>query len=495
MRGAPLPRTALISLWFAIIGALIAVTAAIAAAVSQPPVVAAKPSPPSVQSPLIGAYYSVWFPGNAAQGTLRQHLIPRQGADPAKVDSADPRVAEQAIAQASKSGISFFALDWWPSRPTLTPNVDAFVRARNLSDIKFCFLYETWDLGFDAGTESTPVTPGLEAKFDQDLLLFAHKYFSNPSYLRIGGRPVVVLYLTRTLTGDVSGMMTGARSLLKSQGYDPFFIGDEVSWRVTGVNTPGGAQGFTSTPQVSRIDLFDAITAYSLYAGGPPDPSTPQADFENFPGATKIASDEVGLYRTYQLATGGRIPVLPDVTPGLNTRGVRLQVNQHAQPRQWLPGQSSGSTLQGYLDQIAKPVLDPSLPMVFVTSWNEWNEDTAIQPIGGTATSKDDSPSGSDYTQGYRYGGEGNVDLDVLRNFAEVAWGRVLSATGAPVPHAEVTEIADGRSINTVRADSAGWYVVPRSGGCPTSLTVESSGDTRRFMCSPTAAIRVDLHG
>ncbi len=461
------------------------------------PAPAALPTPktlaPSVWSPQIGAYYSDWFPSNSAQGTMRQHLVPRQGADPTAVDSADPRVAEQAIAQATRSGISFFALDWWPSRPAQNQNVDAFLRAKNLADIKFCLLYETWDLGFHAGTESTPITWALEAEFDQNLLEFADKYFPNPSYLRIDGRPVVVLYLTRTLTGDVGGMITGARTLLEAHGFDPYFIGDEISWRVTPVDSTGDGLALTQSPQVSRLSLFDAITAYSLYSGGPPDPLSPQQDFENYAGDTNLVNDELGLYRKYQQATGGRVPVVPDVMPGLNTRGVRLQVNEHAQPRQWLPGESAGSTLQQYLAQIAGPVVEPSLPLVFVTSWNEWNEDTAIQPVGGVPTSKDDSPSGTAYTQGYTYGGEGDIDLQVLRDFADVAWGRVVGPTGRPVPHARVVESAHGRPVNSVLADSEGWYVLPRSGVCPAPMVVTAGDGSVAFTCSLSVARRVDL--
>jgi hypothetical protein len=288
-------------------------------------------------------------------------------------------------------------------------------------------------------------------------------------------------------------MMTRARTLLEERGFDPYFIGDEISWRVTAEDAPGDVPDLTQTPQASRIDLFDAVTAYSLYSGGPPDPMSPQQDFENYPGLTNLVSDEVGLYRKYQQASGGRIPVIPDVLPGLNTRGVRLQANEHAQPRQWLPGDSSGSTLAQYLSLIARPVLDPSLPMVFVTSWNEWNEDTAIQPVGGVPTTKDNSASGNEYTQGYTYGGEGSTDLDVVRNFAEVAWGRVVSATGRPAPHVRVIEFDQGRPASSVLTDSEGWYVVPRSASCPDALAVGVAGDIRGFVCSPTVAQRVDL--
>jgi glycoprotein endo-alpha-1,2-mannosidase len=498
-----------VALWLVVVGGLVALAGAGAAArttttrrpsAALPVGAAGSPSagvptlPPSVRSPLIGAYYSDWFPSNSTQGTLRQHLVPDQGGDPTRVDSADPRVAEQAITQASRSGIDFFALDWWPSRPKQDQNVDAFVRARNLGDIKFCILYETWDLGFQPGNESTPVTPGKEFEFDENLLSFARKYFANPSYLRIGGRPVVVLYLSRTLTGDVSGMINGARALLRAHGYNPYLIGDEISWRVTDPNEGPDALSLTQTPQVSRLALFDAITDYTLYAGGPPDPLSPEHDFDTYPGQTDLVRDEVGLYRTYEQATGGWIPVIPDVMPGLNTRGVRLQADQHAQPRQWLPGAASGSTLQQYLDQIAEPVLEPSLPMIFVTSWNEWNEDTAVQPVGGVTTSRDDSASGTEYTQGYTYGGEGSTDLHVIRNFADAAFGRVTGASGGPVADARVVETAGGRPVDSVRTDQEGYYVMPRTGACPTAMALSAVGRSRTYTCSSRRSEQVDFH-
>jgi hypothetical protein len=62
------------------------------------------------------------------------------------------------------------------------------------------------------------------------------------------------------------------------------------------------------------------------------------------------------------------------------------------------------------------PSVDPRVPIVFVTAWNEWNEDTGIQPIEGVPTSTDDSPTGDEYTQGYTYGGEGDSELVVLHH-------------------------------------------------------------------------------
>jgi glycoprotein endo-alpha-1,2-mannosidase len=451
------------------------------------------PLAPSTTSPLLGAYYSDWFPGNSSEGTLRQHLVPSQGSDPTLVNSAEPSVASRAIAQASKAGISFFALDYWPSRPAQNKNIRAFVRANDLRDVHFCLLYETWDLGYDAAHEATPVTLPLERKFDRQLLQFARTYFTNPQYLRIQGRPVLVLYLTRTLTGDVGGMITQARRRLRQHGYDPYLIGDEVFWRVTRESPPATGSDLTTSPQVARMEEFDAVTSYSLYGGGSDSALVPSHDFVGYPGTTSIVRDEVSLYRRYSTATVGRVPVIPDVSPGVNTRGVRLSVNEPAEPRQWRAGESAGSTLTQLLRTVARPVLDPRLPMVFVTSWNEWNEDTGIQPVGGTPTSRDDSPTGTAYTQGYTYGGEGSVDLSAIRNFEAVAWGRVTGVKGGPAAGLQVTASHNGRIVSRALTNAAGWYVMPRAKGTSGDLILRAGGRSESIRSSTSVARRSDF--
>ena len=373
--------------------------------------------------PLVGAYYYLWNPENFAGGTLRAHLVPPQLPAGSLVNSASPRTAARDITNARKAGINFFAIDWWPydagySGADYRDADDAmrsFLKAPNISQMRFAMFYETWNLGYDPGRESTPVTFQMELHFDADMTSFAKDFFHNPSYLRIDGRPVVFLYLTRTLTGDVAGMIQGARTVLKRLGFNPYFIGDEVYWRVTPENPNPAGPILTTTPQVDRIEQFDAITSYILYYGDPDWLLGPTNDFTGYPGTTNIVADERHLMSEYSAATDGRVPVIPDIASGFNDRGFRLPTNHPAQPRQWLPGEGPASTLDHLFRCVAIPEVSPALPVVMVTSWDDWNEDTGIEPIGGTPTDVDDSPSGTAYTQGYTYGGEGRKALTALR--------------------------------------------------------------------------------
>jgi glycoprotein endo-alpha-1,2-mannosidase len=397
--------------------------------------------------PLVGAYYYLWNPENFAGGTLRAHLVPPQLPAGSLVNSRSPKTAARDITNARKAGINFFAIDWWPDDPGYSGEdyqgaddaMQSFLKAPNISQMRFAMFYETWNLGFDAGRESTPVTFQMELHFDADMASFAKNYFHNKSYLRIDGRPVVFLYLSRTLTGDVAGMIQGARTVLKRLGYNPYFIGDEVYWRVTPENPNPAGPLLTTTPQVNRIEQFDAITSYILYYGDPDWLLGPTEDFTGYPGTTNIVADERHLLNEYSAATDGRVPVVPDIASSFNDRGFRLPTNHPAQPRQWLPSEGPASTLDHLFRCVAIPEVSPTLPMVMVTSWDDWNEDTGIEPIGGTPTDVDNSPSGKAYTQGYTYGGEGRKALTVLRadvnqldrRFAASADGRTVPAKDA----------------------------------------------------------------
>ncbi len=355
---------------------------------------------------LVGAHYYLWFPAQFAGGSyLRARLRPDQKPQLGEYSSSSPAVVEQHIAWAAGSGVDFFTLDWWPSAPERNALIDqAVLAARNIGDIRFCIFYELWDLGYDPSSATTVFDGAAVERFLSDMDEFASRYFAHPSYLRIAGRPVIILYVTRTATGRFVEAMTRFRARMAQAGIDPFVIGDEIFWAVAKEN---GAEA-TEEPQRGRIALFDAITAYNLY-------DSSRIAHTGYGVASRFLSDSLALYERYRQAAPEK-PVIPLALPGYNDRGVRLEADHYVIPREWAPGAGEGTFFAEWLDRFTLPLIDPRLPMMLITSWNEWSEDTAIEPAASAPpTASDRSRSGNVYTQGYRYEGYGTRYLDILR--------------------------------------------------------------------------------
>jgi hypothetical protein len=84
--------------------------------------------------------------------------------------------------------------------------------------------------------------------FDLPTTCFAH-----PNYLKINGRPVILVYVTRapSARGTLSSSMSSMRNAASSAGYDLYVVGD---------------QAFGKAPKTAAdISLLDAVTNYDVY--------------------------------------------------------------------------------------------------------------------------------------------------------------------------------------------------------------------------------------
>jgi glycoprotein endo-alpha-1,2-mannosidase len=358
---------------------------------------------------LVGAHYYVWYPSNFAQGYLRGVLRPPQMPALGEYDSRSPAVAERQISIATAHGIDFFSLDWWPNRPAQNDAIDVgFLRARNIGAIRFCIFYESMDLGDPDSGNGIVFDTARKDRFVSDMVTIARRYFAHPSYLRIDGRPVLILYVTREFRGLFPLAMREARRALAAAGYDPFVIGDEIFWAVLEANEdPSAPPRVTGEPQISRIRLFDAITAYNLYINDRP-------RHRGYGSSSHFLEDSAKLYRRYRDA-GGR-PIVPGVMPGFNDRAHRPALDHFAIPRRWTPKGPEGSFFAEAIERVGKPLVDPRLRAILITSWNEWNEDTAIEPLSRSAPTIEDASGRRFFTQGYSYEGFGTIYLDVVRD-------------------------------------------------------------------------------
>ena len=273
----------------------------------------------------VAAYYYPWY--DAAQwerGTMR---MPELGG----YDSRDPETIAAHYRWARQYGADTTLRDH------LLPSPE---RGR----VRVAILYESiLRLGL---TENRIVFGEREQQIlldDFDYL--AATYLRDPAYYRIGGRPVVVLYVSRIFRGAYAEAIGALRERMRTVwGLELYLIGDEVDWDLG--------------PARARIRLYDAITGYILYSR-----TQPQTGF------LRLVEDRYRAFRRVARQRG--VAFVPGVLPGYDDRAYRPEQGHYVlnEPRLFERGLA-----------LAGRYVDRRLGLLTVTSWNEWHEDTQIEP-------------------------------------------------------------------------------------------------------------------
>ena len=345
--------------------------------------------------PVVGVYYYPWYrrPGqgrsNQWRRVMRQRLSAPQEPRVGLYRSDDPNVVAEHIAQSLRGGIAFWAVSWWGEGHDTDDNFRNVVLSHpDAGKLKYAVLYEsTGRLG--------PLRAPHYRHWIDDLTYLERTYFDHPHYLRIQGRPVVFVYLTRVYFRN-----KGQDALREMRERFPrlYLVGDDV---------------FGQEYEAEWAKPFDAITAYDVYG----------QSVGRLGGTRKAIDFLAGNYRRAKAAANGvGTAFMPTVAPGYNDTGVRKGHPGRARYFTDVAGSREGDLFRAMLREVALPHLDPRCGhIMMVTSFNEWYEDTQIEATAGTAppSTTDDSQSGTYYTGGDRYVDYGYLYLDILRDLLQ----------------------------------------------------------------------------
>lgn len=356
---------------------------------------------PTVESgrtgpPVVGAYYYPWYRGARQWNhVMRCHLDPAQQPAVGLYRSDDPAVVAAHIAQSVRAGIDFWAVSWWGPGQICDENFqNAILTHPDAGKLKYAILYEA------TGRFGSFDDPHYD-HWIPDLAYLQDKYFDNPCYLRIDGRPVVFVYLSRVYFRN-----KGREALEEMRRKFPqvYLVGDDV---------------FGPGYKAEWAKNFDAVTAYDVYG----------QSVGRFGGTRKAIDFLAANYRhARQHANSVGTAFIPTIAPGYNDTAVREGHPGRARYFTDVEGSREGDLFRAMIADVARPNLDPRAgKLMMVTSFNEWFEDSQIEATAGTSetTSRDDSPSGSGYTGGQRYADYGPLYLDILRE--------TLNPAGTPV--------------------------------------------------------------
>lgn len=334
----------------------------------------------------VGVYYYPWYGGDFHGGKyMRARLVPPQYPTLGEYDDREAGVVSQHLAWSRQAHISLWVASWWgPDRREDRTLLQSILPHPELGDMKIALFYET--------TGRTRSFSSFDA-VGPDVAYMAEHYFDHPNYLKIDGKPVLFVYLTRVLSrnGTLGEVVEAMRAAAAQTGHELYIIGDEV---------------FGQPPSSSSaLGLLDAVTNYDVYGSMGAKGYAGQGGVDRYYGAQ-------AQWRALAHEAGAAF--VPAATPGFNDKGVRG--GHEATSRKLHSDAEYGSLFRAMLEQAVAHTDDATGNMLLITSWNEWHEDTQIEPIvEAPPTAVDDSESGEAFSEGLPYEGYGERYLEILR--------------------------------------------------------------------------------
>jgi hypothetical protein len=283
--------------------------------------------------------------------------------------SSDPCVVEQQLATARAFGLSFFVFDWYWGAPETTAGEDlnsALNFTRSFPDrhgMEYAILYVNPEGPYNAPASAWP-----------EIIETWLGYFEDPAYLRVGGKPLVMIIdrseLRRTF-GSPAGVreaLDALRAAARSRG----FPGVVVIGGFGRLPYQGGSGQFEPMAIDTVVDEgYDATSMYTEYTTipGPERIERPYSD---------LASAARWVWK--ELATYSPLPVIPVVVSGWDSRpwnGTKV-VWYSRTPQDVAILVNDAITWAGANPRMSLDPTEP--PLVLIEAWNEMGEGGYILP-------------------------------------------------------------------------------------------------------------------
>lgn len=332
----------------------------------------------------VSAYYYPWYAGadwnqsNFLRGKNRMDIPPLMGTYD---NVTDPVPVRQHIEWATNFGIDTWIASWWGpgsyQSNAILKNLMPNLIGTNLT---FCLFYES-----TAFYEGKWTFGAAEAQLFYDHIKYMNdNFFSHPNYWRIGGRPVVVVYLSREFQGIYPEALARAR-----KDFNVYLIGDDFHF---------------GAPDPGRHKNWDAITIYNVHG---------ISAFDGYPQATGFVEGVRQNFRKHKQAIAANgTGFMANAIPGYNDRAVRLEAGHYPIPRRVAADSAEGSTFGQMLDMSLREG-DTALGTA-ICSWNEWWEDSEIEPTVVSPATDKDGTADFTYSKGYKYEGYGAALLKMI---------------------------------------------------------------------------------
>jgi len=300
------------------------------------------------------------------------------------INEADPCVAEMEINAAADHGVNVFIFDWYwyDGMPFLEGQLnDGYLKARNNDRVKFYLMWANHDvnLAWDKRNSDDAADHKNNAliwradidrqEFEKIALRWINNYFKQPSYYKIDGKPVLMIYDLNKLIQGLGGIeqTKDAIKWFRAQTVKAGFKGLELQLSMRkdsnkGISAIPGDNLGTQKDVVETLG-FNSLTHYQ---------------FVHF----------TDIDRDYN-------EIVKDVVKDWNTISGSYKANYYphvsigwdANPRFYnmRPGIVKNNTPANFEKALAeaKKFVDAhphQAPLITINSWNEWTETSYLMP-------------------------------------------------------------------------------------------------------------------
>jgi hypothetical protein len=257
-------------------------------------------------------------------------------------DSSDEFVVSKHIDWASGFGIKSFSLNWAGQNDFANGNIKTMLANPLMQDMNFFILLATDSiLGVDGPWDIDD--PAIRKQLLDGTEYLVQNFLTHPSYLQIQGAKPIYYYASISWEGDVLSLTNAFRKTAKNYGIDLYVIGDPVQFY---------------KPSADRIIPFDAITQW--------------ANYDKSNGDTQhILQNVTNHYQKWaNSAKSNNVSFIPSVMPGFR------------KPPHFQNFATTPRDMEFFKSQleIGRQYTDPLIKMLFVSTFNDWTENTGVEP-------------------------------------------------------------------------------------------------------------------
>jgi len=292
----------------------------------------------------IGAWYYPWYkPEKWKTNPQPPKGTPLLGL----YNSQNPLIQSKHIDWATGHGIGFWLASWFGPEDQRALQLFS---SPLINDIRIGILYDDILKPDDEGRFNLDDETNQKA-LTNHIDYLAQTFFSLPQYWKINGRPGIYFYYSRSFYGNLENMFGRVRDISQDYGHKIFIMGDEM-----------GDELYWDLPSEwpsERLKLYDGITSYLMIPNKKREAEVTNDNYEDILGqffdAWLKSSKSLGF------------KFIPFATPGFHVvDDPKNLVRDISKFKKRL--------------RVAKEYMDPELKMIIISTFNEWYEDTYVEP-------------------------------------------------------------------------------------------------------------------